>query len=145
MFWKRNKRKFRTLVECKTSIADDSLWEDDVVIRHGGIRLCDIIAIHMVKNGAMLDNLICDYEHHCWVLTVKWKDTFFDFYIYNFCGTKTVLLVKLNGERIMTTLPFKLLRKIFSSHPVPRHGNQYIKSGRSPHIFEETGYRFSTV
>lgn len=88
MFRKKKKREYRTNLICKTTIPSDDLWVGDgdehEIIRHSGLGVFDVLARFLINSEAVIYDLHCDYEHNCWVVSIKWKDKHFDLYIYNF-------------------------------------------------------------
>jgi len=84
LFNRKKPSEYRNVVECKTTLPSDGLWDDDIPIRPDGINISDIIASHLYKNDASINNYFGDNEHHCWILEIKWKNKYFKLRIYNF-------------------------------------------------------------
>ena len=86
-----------SLVECKTTLPTDGIrkGDTDIEIRPDGLNISTLFASYLVNHNAMLYDLRGDYEHHCWVLNMKWKNNFFELWIYHFDN----IMVRIDGPK----------------------------------------------
>jgi len=97
MFNRKTDAECISVVTFKTKLPNDGLrYKDtDIEIRPAGVNIATNIASYFIKFEFMLYNMLGDYEHHCWVLKVKWKDKYFNFWIYNFDQT----FIRIDGPK----------------------------------------------
>lgn len=95
MFNRKHSSEYRNVVECKTTLPADGLWDEDVPIRPDGLNLSDIFALYLYQNGAAIHDYTGDNEHHCWILSIKWKSKFFDLRVYNFQD----VIIRVSGSK----------------------------------------------
>lgn len=90
-----------TAIECDVDFPDDCLWEDDSVIRPGGLALAGALAALFEDADMRVSKPKMDLEHVSWDLDVDWRGQHFRLQVLQL---GTCLIVVHGGPSLLARL-----------------------------------------